>query len=117
MNDLTFVKLPLRSSTILHIENDDKKCFFWSKQAHFHPCENSLPNRVSNYEQFFIEINFDGIEFSNEFNCSNMHKIEDLNCLSKHFFKVSLHQIENKQKPKFIPIENFKNNSDKLLTS
>ena len=37
MNGLTYVKIPLRSSAILNIENKDKNCFLWSILACLHP--------------------------------------------------------------------------------
>ena len=53
LNESKYIKIPLRSSAILNIENDDKYCFLWSILAFLHPCENSHPNRVSNYKQYF----------------------------------------------------------------
>ena len=38
MNDSSFVKIP---SAIWDIQNDDKYCFIWSIQAHFHPIADS----------------------------------------------------------------------------
>ena len=35
------------------------------------------PNRVSNYKQYFNELNFNGFTFSNGFKCSDMHKLEN----------------------------------------
>ena len=47
-NGSKFVKIPLRSSVLVNIENDDKYCFHWSELAHLHPCYNNHLNRVSN---------------------------------------------------------------------
>ena len=49
----SFVKIPVRKSAILIIENDDKYCFLWSILAKLHLRYNSHPNRVSNYRQDF----------------------------------------------------------------
>ena len=57
MNGISCVKIPLRSSAILNIDNNDKYCFLWSILAVLHPCNNNHPNRVSNYRQFFKELN------------------------------------------------------------
>ena len=57
LNDSNYVKIPLRSNAILNVENNDKYCFLWSILAYLHPCNNSHPNRVSNYRQNFNELN------------------------------------------------------------
>ena len=44
LNGSNYVKIPLRSSAILNIENDDKYCFLWSILAHLHPCNINQPN-------------------------------------------------------------------------
>ena len=46
LNGSNYVKLPLRSNSILNIENYDKFCFIWSILASLHPCNNNHPNRV-----------------------------------------------------------------------
>ena len=55
LNGTSYVKIPLRTSAILSIQNNDKLCFIWSILASLHPCENNYPNRVNNYVQFFNE--------------------------------------------------------------
>ena len=47
MNGSTYIKIPLRSKTILNIEKNDKYCFIWSILAILHPCNNNHQNRVS----------------------------------------------------------------------
>ena len=49
MNGLSYVKIPLRSSAILIIENDDKHCFLWSILAYLDPCSKKHPNRVKSH--------------------------------------------------------------------
>ena len=44
MDGRSYVKIPLRSSAILNIENDEKHCFFWSILAKLHPCKNIHSN-------------------------------------------------------------------------
>ena len=57
MNGSIYVKVPLRTNAILNIENNDKYCFIWSILASVHPCNNNHPNRVSNFKQYFNELN------------------------------------------------------------
>ena len=37
MSGLSYVKIPLRISAILNIENKDKFCFLWSMLAYLQP--------------------------------------------------------------------------------
>ena len=71
MDGSSYVKIPLRSSAILNIKNDDKYCFLWSILAKLHPCENNS-NIVSSYGKYFNEINIEGFDFTNGFKCSDM---------------------------------------------
>ena len=48
LNGSSYVEIPLRSSAILKIQNNDKYCFIWSILASLHPCENTHPSRVNN---------------------------------------------------------------------
>ena len=57
LNGSSYVKIPLRSSAVLIIQNKDKYCFIWSILASLHPFENDHPNRVSIYNQYFNELN------------------------------------------------------------
>ena len=50
LNGSNSIKNPLRSNTILNIENNDKYCFIWSILASLHPCNIFHPNRVSNFK-------------------------------------------------------------------
>ena len=63
INGSNYVKTPLRSNAILYLENKDKYCFLWSILASLRPCKNDHPNRVSNYSQYFLELNIDGFDF------------------------------------------------------
>ena len=44
LDGTSYVKIPLRSSAILNIQNNDKYCFIWSILASLHPCENTHPS-------------------------------------------------------------------------
>ena len=109
------VKIPFRSNALINIKNKDRNCFIWSILASLHPCDNDHPNRVSNYIQYFNEINIDGFDFSNGFKCSDVHKFEKLNNLSINIFELNFHQDQNKWKHNLIPFENNKNDSDKII--
>ena len=109
------LKFLLRSNAILNIENNDKYCFIWSILASLHPCYNNHPNRVSNYKQYFNELNINGFDFSKRFKCSDIHKLNELKNSSVNFFELIFYQDQNKWRHKLIPIEVSKNNSDRLI--
>ena len=83
----------------------------WSILAKLHPCENSHPYRVSNYEPFFNELNIEGFDFTNGFRCSDMYRFEKLNNLSINIYELGF----DRNKYKLIPIEISKNVSDKVI--
>ena len=58
LNGSNFVKIPLGSNSLISIKIDDKFCFIWSILASLHPCNKDHPNRVSNYKQYFKDLNF-----------------------------------------------------------
>ena len=111
MDGSSYVKIPLKSSAIVNIKNDDKYCFIWSILAKLHPCENDHPNRVSNYEPYFNELNIEGFDFTNGFKCSDMYRFEKLNNLSINIYELNFDQ----NKHKLIPIEISKNKSDEVI--
>ena len=115
MNGSNYVKIPLRTNAILIIENNDKYCFLWSVLASLHPCNNIHPNRVSNYKQYFNEMNIQGFDFTNGFKCSDVHRFSELIILSVNIFELNFYQDQNQWKHKSIPIEISKNNSDKII--
>ena len=112
MNGSNYVKVPLRSNAILNIENNDKYCFLWSILGYWHPCNH--PNRVSNYRQYFNELNIGGFDFTNGFKCSDVHKFNELNNLSINIFELNFYQDQNKRRQNVVPIEVGKNESDKV---
>ena len=74
LNGTSYVKIPLRTSAILNIQNNDKLCFIWSILASLHTCQNDHPNRVNNYVQYFNELNFQNFDFTNGLHpCQNDH--------------------------------------------
>ena len=87
LNGTSYVKIPLRTSAILNIQNNDKLCFIWSILASLHPCQNDHPNRVNNYVQYFNELNFQNFDFTNGFKCSDVHKFIELNNLSVNIYE------------------------------
>ena len=115
LNGSSYVKIPLRSNALINTKNNDKYCFIWSILASFHPCENDHPNRVSNYIQYFNELNFQNFDFTNGFKCSDVHKFNELNNLSVNIFELNFYEDKNKWKHKLIPIEISKNKSDRVV--
>ena len=115
LNGSNYVKNTLRSNAILNIENKEKYCFIWSVLAWLHPCNNILPNRISNFNQYFDELNVNGFDFTNGFRCSDVHRFNELNHLSVNIFEIYFYQNQNKWKHKLIPIEINKKNSDKVI--
>ena len=115
LNGSSYVKIPLRSNALINIKNKDKYCSIWSILASLHPCENDHPNRVSNYIQYFNELNFQIFDFTNGFKCNDVHKFNDLNNLSVNIFELNFYQDKNKWKHNLIPIEISKNKSDRVV--
>ena len=112
INGSSYVKIPLRSSAILIIQNIDNYCFFWSISASLHACENDHPSRVKNYTQYFNELNIGGFDFTNGFKCSDVHRFNEINNLSVKIYEINFYQDEDKRKHNLIPIEISKNESD-----
>ena len=115
LNGSSYIKIPLRSNAILNIENNDRYCFIWSILASLHPCNKNHPNRVSNYKQYFNELNINGFDFSTGLKCSDVHKFNELNNLSINIFELNFYQDQNKWKHNFLPIEFSKNDSDRVI--
>ena len=105
----------MRSNASLSIENNDKYCFLWPLLAFLHPCINNHPNRVSNYKQYFNELNIECFDFPNGFKCSDVQKFDKLNILSINIFELNFYQDQNKWRHQLIPIEVSKNDSDRVF--
>ena len=115
INGSNQTKIPLRSNAILNIENNAKYCFIWSILVSLHPCKNTHPNRVSNYRQYFNDLNIQGVDFTNGFKCSDVHKFIEINNLSINIFELNFYQDQNKSKHKLIPVEIHENDSDRHI--
>ena len=115
LNGLNYVKILFRSNAILNIENIDKYCLLLSILAYLHPCNNNHLNRVSNYKQYFDELNLEGFDFTNGFKCSDVHKFNELNNLSINIIGLNFYQDQNKWKHRLIAIEVSKNESDRVI--
>ena len=115
LNGTSYVKIPLRTSAILNIQNNDKYCFIWSVLASLHPCENSNPSRVNNYVQYFNELNFQNSNFSNGFKCNDIHRFKELKKLSINIYELNFYQDGDKWKHNLLPIEISKNGSDNVI--
>ena len=115
LNGTSYVKIPLRSSAILNIQNNDKYCFIWSILASLHPCENTHPSRVNNCIQYFNELHFQSFDFTNGFKCSDVHKFYEINNLSVNIYELNFYQDGDKWKHNLIPIEISKNESDRVV--
>ena len=98
LNGTSYVKILLRSNALLNIKNIDKYCFIWSVLASLHPCENDHSNRVSNYSQCFNELNFQNFDFINGFECSGVHRFNELNNLSVNINELKFYQDGEKWK-------------------
>ena len=115
MNGSNYVKVPLRTNAILKIENNVKFCFIWSILASRHPCNNNHPNRVSNYKQYFDELNIQGFDFSKGLKCSDLHRFIVLNNLSINIIELTSYQDQNIWRHKLKPVEVSKNISDSVI--
>lgn len=61
----SYIELPKDihdTKAVVNIKNDDQKCFKWSILAALHPASNHA-ERLTNYQDYKDELNFDGIEF------------------------------------------------------
>ena len=115
LNGSNYVKIPLRANAFLNVENIDKYCFLWSIIAYLHPCNNNHLNRVTNFRQYFNELNIQGFDFTNGFNCSYVQRFNELNNISVNIFELNFYQDQNQWKYKLIPIEIMKNSSDRVI--
>ena len=115
MDGRSSIKIPLRSSAILNIRSDDKYCFLWSLLAYLHPCNSNHLNRVTNYEQYFNELNIEGFNFRNGFKCSDVHRFIELTKLSKNIFELNFYEDQSKWIHKLILIEISKYESERVI--
>ena len=116
LDGTSYVRIPLRSNALINIKNDDKYCSFWSILASLHPCLNDHPNRISNYRQYFDELNIECFDFTDGFRCIHMHRFEKLNNLSINKIELKFYQDKNKWKHILILFEISKMIQIELLT-
>ena len=64
----------------------------WSVLAWLHRCYNTHSNRVSNYKQYFDELNIAGFHFTNGFKCSDVHRFNELKNSSVNIFELNFYQ-------------------------
>ena len=118
LNGWSYIKSPLRFSDSSNFKNHDKFCFIWSILVKLHPISdprNGHSPTVSNYRQFFIELNIEGFGFSNGFRRSDNHKYEKLKNFTNNIFELYIYQNQNIWRNKLLPIEASKNNSDEIV--
>ena len=117
MKGSSYVKITLRSSANMTIENHDRSCFIWSTLEKLYPIfdpKNGHSTRVSYYRQYLSELNIQGFDFTNGFKCTDAHKFEKLSNLSINLIELSFYQDQKIWKHKLIPIEVSKNESDRV---
>ena len=78
MNGMTYIKFPLRTNSILNIQNNDTYCFLWSILEDIHPVDNH-PYRVSKYIPYLNELIIANIDFTNGMRVTDIDKFENLN--------------------------------------
>ena len=115
LNSSSYVKIPLRSNALINIKNNENFCSIWSILASLHPCKADHPNRVSNYKQYFDELNIEGFDYTNGFRCSDDHKFENLNKISINIYESDSYQDGEELKHNLLPIEITKNQSDNVI--
>ena len=74
---MTYVKFPIRTNSILNIQNIDTYCFLWSILANIHPVDKD-PQRVTKYYPYRNELNITNIDSTNGRKINNP-KFEILN--------------------------------------
>ena len=78
INGQTYVKFPIRTNSILNIQNNDTYCFLWSILANLHPV-NKDPQRVCKYIPYRNELYINDIDFTNGMRIIDIPKFENLN--------------------------------------
>ena len=78
INGMTYKKFPIRTNSILNIQNNDTYCFLWSILASIHPVDKD-PHRVSKYIPYQNELNINDIDFTNGLKITDINKFENLN--------------------------------------
>ena len=111
LNGMTYIKFPIRTNSILNIQNNDTYCFLWSILANIQPT-NDHSNRVSKYIPFRNEQNITNIDFSNGMKIVDIPKFENLNpTLAINVFEYSTEDNDYK----LIPLYISKNNENRRI--
>ena len=95
LNDSSYVKIPLRSSAILNIQNNDTYCFVWSIWLVFILVKTIILTEFQIIINILIKINIDGFDFTNGFNCSDVHNFIAINNLSVNIYELNFYQDKN----------------------
>ena len=106
MNGLTYVKFPIRSNSVLNIQNTDTYCFLWCILANIHPVDRN-PHRVSKYLPFQNQINITNIDFTNGMRITDIDKFENLN--NQLAIKVFEYSTEEDNDYELVPLYISKN--------
>ena len=89
MNGRTYVKFPIKTNSILNIQNVDTYCYLWSILAKIHPVDEN-PQRVSKYIPYKNELNINNLDFTNGMKIVDIPSFEILNpTLSINVFEYS----------------------------
>ena len=112
MNGMTYVKFPIRTNSILNIQNMDTYCFLCSILANIHPV-NKDPQRVSKYIDYKNELNINHIDFTNGIRITDIDKFENLN--NQLAINVFEYSTEEDIDYKLVPLYISKNNENRRI--
>ena len=112
LNGMTYIKFPIRTNSILNIQNADTYCFLWSILANIHPVDKGH-QRVSKYEPYRDELNITNIDFTNGMRIVDIPRFERLNpTLSINVFEYS---TEEDNDYKLVALYVSKNNENRRI--
>ena len=111
----SYLPLPTQlkdKKAIINIKNSDNKCFLWSVIAALHPVHwKNHPYRVTHYQPYEHELNFDNIEFP--VSLSKLPKFEKQNSIAVNVFGFEQGDLF----PVYISKERFDTHVNLLLYS
>ena len=107
LKGMTYVKFPIRTNSILNVQNVDTYCFLWSILASIHPVDKN-PQRVSKYEPYRDELNIDNIDLTYGMRITDIPRFEILNpTLTINVFEYSTEEDNDyRLVPLYISIHN-----------
>ena len=98
---MTCVIFPIRTNSILSIQNMDTYCFLWSILANIHAVEKD-PQRFTKYKSYRDVLKITNIDLTNGIKIVDIHRFENLNpTLSMNVFEYS---TEEDNDYKLVPI-------------